>query len=256
MFVSRPILSLRAWQASALVAACAFASAPAPLAADAFEDSRFIFAEHSTPEWDLRATTSVNWRGNIDGPWTEASSVECFGESPQASFKVDGTGDLAWIHIKFLSDPDSDGERKHITSLADHLWLFIDGERWEYANISTRPRGFSNVEYPDHDVDIIAVWAGYQAVRKGEGQPWINFRLLYDRLLKARKVQWAFKSRDWELVDKDNPESQLPRDWRSRRYLVDRKGLTDAFFWCARQVSSESAHVLPDRLLKKVKAAK
>ncbi|WP_447725992.1 hypothetical protein [Sphingomonas koreensis] len=218
-------------------------------------DDSFDFAVMRTPTWALTATTNVDWRHFPAARYPTVASIECNGESQQFHFSMDSTGDVSWLHARLLGTADDDGERNEITLLGDRIWLYIDGERWEYANIPEHSGAFSNILYPAPESDIIvSSWRGYQAVRRAEDQPWINLKLIYHRLITAMRIEWSFKSRDWAVVDKNNVANQLPRNWRNTRYKVDNQGLHDAVFWCARQVSSEDAYILPARMLERANA--
>lgn len=195
------------------------------------------------PAWTTKATTDVDRSGN--GP-PRVSGVRCFGEGPEFKFEMDGTTDLITFGLEFPGKPDSDDGQTQITLLGDHLWLFIDGERWEYANIPVRSFVFKNVAYaPPSDIQIMD-WRGYQAVRRNEAEPWIHLKLIFHRLISAKQVRWGFKSRDWTVVDRTIPDNGLPSDWQSKRYDIDTHGLRDAFDWCARHVSGDEAYILPN----------
>ncbi len=216
------------------------------IAVPAAEDSSFDFDELRTPDWTITATTKLYWRQGIP----EVESVECYGESPYFRFTMDGTGDLSFLRINFLRDPLEDTAE---TAGGDHLWLYIDGERWEYANIPVHSGHLSNVDYPPPEqTEIVLVWNGHQAVRRGEGEPWINLRLMYRRLMDAKKLEWGFKSRDWRVIDRTIAQNQLPAGWQHKRYRINNSGLAEAVSWCAARVASERAYVLPDRILGKL----
>lgn len=205
----------------------------------------FDFAAGAIGEWELKASTTVGWSQGQDGRWQPSvSAVECRGEAPHAGFSIDGAGNLGALRLNFLGPADADGDRNDITLLGDRLWLFIDGERWEFAHIPAR-RLFANIHYPMRDGAILPVWTGHRAVRAAEGLPWINFSRLYERLLAADTVEWGFKSRDWTAVDGAIPENRLPEGWETVRYVVDLGGLRDATAWCAEQVGSDAAYVFP-----------
>ncbi|MCW4462074.1 hypothetical protein OK349_10180 [Sphingomonas sp. BT-65] len=207
----------------------------------------FDFATERSNGWDLKATTQVNWRQ--PGGLPTVTQIGCRGESPQFSFEMDSAGTLTSLRISFLGSPDEDGEREQITLLGDRLWLYIDGERWEYANIPLPSRQFSNLPYPESKPgEIILIWRGHQAVRRTESEPWRHVSRLYERLIAARKIAWSFKSRNWKDVDSSVPENRLPEGWNRVRYPVDNRGLGDAVTWCERQVASKAAFVLPDTL--------
>ena len=213
------------------------------------EADSFDFAVMRTPTWTLTATTNVNWGHSPAIRYPTVAGVECTGESPQFAFNMSSSGGVSSLRAKLLGKADEDGEREEITLLGDRIWLYIDEERWEYANIPAHSREFSNIPYPPPESDIILpVWRGYQVVRRAEDQPWVNLNLLYHRLITAKRIEWSFKSRDWTVVDMKNVENRLPRNWQTTRYRIDNEGLNDAIFWCARQVSSEKAYILPTRM--------
>lgn len=137
-----------------------------PTTAIAQNADSFDFAVSHTAAWSLKATTNVNWNTDRPDLPPTISSVSCQGESPQLSFEVNDTAGVASLRIRFLGQVKPDGDQDEITSIGDHLWLYIDGTRWEYANISARPSEFSNVNYPKSDDEIImTIWRGYHAIR-------------------------------------------------------------------------------------------
>lgn len=238
-----------------LIAGGLAASSPATAMAEADLDDSFDFATLRTPGWTLTGTTNVNWGRPRAIREPMVSSVECTGESEQFRFTMNASGDVSWLGLSFLGNPDEDGERENITLLGDRLWLYIDGERWEYANIPTHSRAFSNIDYPPPESkEIILLWHGHKAVRRNQDQPWINFDLLYYRLITAKRIEWRFKSRNWADVDKSESADQLPKNWEKTRYKVDNKGLQDAILWCARQVSSKDAYILPAEIRQQFEA--
>lgn len=215
--------------------------------AHAQTSTTFESANAQGPGWTSKATTNVDLGDIVEKRPPRVSGVDCYGEGPAFEFRMDGTTDLTMLQLQFLGDPDSDGERDQITLIGDHLWLFIDNERWEYANIPVRSPVFKNVAYPPQSSDIVlSVWRGYQAVRRSEAEPWINLKLIYHRLIFAKKVRWGFKSRDWTVVDKSIADNDMPSGWQSKRYEIDIHGLRGAFDWCARHVSADDAYVLPE----------
>ncbi len=229
----------------ALLAAC-IAMLSTARAATQSDDESFEFATRHTSSWVLTAATNVNWPEGPDAGHPTVASIGCRGESRQFDFSMTGAGDIDRLRARFLGNFDRDGEREEITLLGDHLWLYIDGARWEYANIPAHSTAFSNLQYPPPASDLILpLWRGYQAVRKSADEPWVNLKLIYDRLVSARRMEWSFKSRDWSVVDKRNPKNALPENWRTQRYKIDTDGLHGAVLWCARQVASEAAYILP-----------
>lgn len=224
-------------------------SQPAEAVTRTGDDDSFDFAVLRSPTWVLTATSKVDWGESPTETPPTVSSVNCRGENQQFDFSMNTSREVDWLRIRFLGNTDKDGERDEITLLGDHLFLYIDGERWEYANIPTHSTKFSNVHYPQPESDIILpVWRGYQAVRKTDDQPWLNLKLLYHRLITARQIEWSFKSRDWTVVHKKNVENHLPKGWQNTRYKIDNEGLRTSIFWCAGQVSSDDAYILPARM--------
>lgn len=210
----------------------------------------FDFAEKQMGQWQLKATTHLYRSDRVEKEWSPTvTGVTCDGEAPQGSFKVDG-GMISALRMRFLGSPDKRGNRDEITLLGDHLWLYIDGDRWEFANIPIHSPNFSNGNYPATGPDevVIADWRGYQAVRKTEKDPWLAINMIYERLMDAKKLEWGFKSREWTVVDKSVSANRLPAHWETTRYPINNRDLKKAIFWCARQISSDNAYTLPDRL--------
>lgn len=208
----------------------------------------FDFAKLHTETWDAAASTSVRWHPTLQRPIVEG--VECKGNSRQISFSMDESAQVTFLRVDFLSDAADGSDLEFITALGDHLWLYIDGERWEYAHIPKHSWEFTNVRYPvlKQDGIIIPIWRGIEAVRKDESQPWLNLKLFYDRLITAKDVAWGFKSRDWKVVDRNEPANQLPEGWQQKRYRIDNSGLQEAVSWCAGQVVADAAYILPDKM--------
>ncbi len=220
-----------------------------PSTAIAQDADSFDFAVERTAAWSLKATTNVNWNTDSPNVSPTISSVSCRGESRQIDFEVNDAADVASLTTRFLGQVKPDGEQDEITLIGDHLWLYIDGTRWEYANIYARPSEFRNIKYPRSDDEIImTVWRGYHAIRATYGDPWINIRVLYDRIINAQKLEWGFKLRDWENVNQGVLENRLPADWRTRRYKIDNTGLKQAVKWCAGQITSKAAYSLPSNM--------
>jgi hypothetical protein len=194
-------------------------------------DDSFDFAVMRTPAWVLTATTSVNWSEPPTAGYPTVASVECRGESRQFVFDVNRSAEISWLRTRFLGKADEDGERDEITLLGDRLWLYIDGERWEYANIPTHSAEFSNIQYPPPKSDIVLpVWRGYQAVRRAEDQPWINLKLIYYRLINADQIEWSFKSR---LDGRRQEKCKKPASKRLAKYTLQ-----------GRQRGSANCHLL------------
>jgi len=217
-------------------------------------DDHFDFASEKTPAWTLTARTNIFWPEENESGQPTIAGIECRGESAQFSFSVNDAGELQWLRMTFLGAADRDGDRGETSLLGDHLWLYLDGERWEYANIPVRSIQFSNLDYPRMEGDgiITGGWRGHPALRKSPDQPWLHLSRFYERLVAAKKIAWGFKSRDWTVVDRNVAENRLPRAWQTTRYPIDNAGLQNAVSWCARQVSSDAAYVLPDGIKKRI----
>lgn len=211
----------------------------------------FDFARTKIGDWSLRAETQILWRVDQGNMLPRVEDVNCFGQSADADLSVTADTQLDFF-IRFRG-PSQDGDLGEITATGDHLWLYIDGERWEYANIELRPSKLLNLKYPvsNRDDEIITlVWRGHQAVRKSTKDPWTNFDLIQGKLLSARKIAWGFKSRDWTVVDRDLNE--LPKGWQTARYPINNAHWQDVVDWCTGQVASDSARILPIDLLKHI----
>lgn len=211
-----------------------------PASAEVLTSRSFDFATERTASWSLTATTKLN---RADPPAID--HISCLGQNEQFGFSMNGSGALEWLNIKFLSNPEEDGDRSQITLLGDHLWLYVDGERWEYANIPFSSL-LKNFKYSQPDGDIILMWRGHPAVRKGDSHPWLHLSRIYELLIAAQKIEWSYKSRDWTVVDKTVRDNQLPEGWQTTRYAIDNRGLEESVSWCAKQVSSDAAYTLPD----------
>lgn len=210
---------------------------------------QFDFAKLKVGDWSLRAETEIMWAEEQSKKFPRIEEVNCYGQSPDADFSMNSSAAVD-LMLRFRG-PDEDGGLGEITATGDHLWLYVDGERWEYANIERRPSELLNVEYPVYNREeeiIIPVWRGFQAVRKSPKDPWTNFDLIQGKLLSAKKLAWGFKSRDWNVVNRELNE--LPNGWQNARYLIDSTHWREVTDWCSRQVASEEARTLPADLLK------
>jgi hypothetical protein len=166
---------------------------------------------------------------------------------------MNSNGEFQWLRITFLGAPEKDGDREEITHTGDRLWLYVDGERWEYANIPSRFSQFSNLDYPQPEGDIVTGgWVGHEVIRKRADQPWLHLSRVYERLIAAKKLQWSFKSRNWADVGKETAAKQLSSQWQTTRYPIDNTGLQHAVSWCARQATSDAAYVLPDGIKRRM----
>jgi hypothetical protein len=210
------------------------------------EKLKFHFAEKVSGFWRFRATAEVA-RPTNSHPYV--GEISCEGNGPDGQFSMNGAGGVDDLRLEFLGKADEDGEREQITLTGDHLWLFVDGEKWEYANIPVRNR-FTNVEYPGSNEEMILTWRGHQAVRKEATGPWLHFSRFQERLLAAKKAEWSFKSRNWKDVGKENDESKLPKGWKSQRYILNVEPLKLGIAWCAEQVGSDAAFQLPANTLR------
>lgn len=235
-----------------LITATVATSFPAKAIIQTDTRDSFVFAVKRSPTWVLTATTNVNW----DGSTATVASVQCRGESDQFNFEMNSAAAISWLVPDFVVNAGADDDQGQSPLLGDHLWLYIDGERWEYANIPSHPAEFSNVTYPSIEGGITTGdWRGYSAVRMNESQPWINLAMIYDRLIAAKRIEWSFKSRDWTVVDKKETANSLPKNWQNLRYKVDNTGLQDAVSWCARKVVSKDAYIFPAGMNERFPAA-
>jgi hypothetical protein len=205
------------------------------------EQAKFNFAEKSQGPWRFRAITEMARPANAP-PYVRETS--CEGSGPDGQFSMNGSGGINDLRLSFMGDADEDGEREQITLTGDHLWLFIDGEKWEYANIPLRTL-FTNVEYPKSNEDMILTWRGHQAVRKNGVGPWLHFSRFQERLLNAKKTEWSYKSRNWDDVGPENDQNKLPKGWKSQRYIVNVAPFKFGVEWCVEQLASDAAFQLP-----------
>ncbi|TCM00014.1 hypothetical protein C8J41_1276 [Sphingomonas sp. PP-CC-3G-468] len=210
----------------------------------------FNFAVMHTPTWVVTATTNVFWPEPAGAREPTVASVECRGEGSQFNFNMNSSRKLVWLSPTFVGKARNKGERDELAYTGDHLWLYLDNEKWEYANIPARSGEFSNVKYPRPESDIITGgWRGYQAVRRSEGEPWLNIDLIYLRIISAKRIEWSFKSRDWTAINPNVVQNRLPENWQKTRYPITNDGLAAAVSWCAKHVASEDAYILPRRML-------
>jgi len=226
---------------AAFIAISALPCTPAP----AQESITFESGKDEGPGWTSLATTYVDLGGRSNKSLPRVSRLKCYGEGPNFAFAMDGSANLTMFSLSFLGEPGSDGEQDEITRGGDHLWLFIDGERWEFARIAKKWL-FKNVQYPTLANEIVLpVWHGHSAVRRSAAEPWISLQLIAHRLISARHLSWGFKSRDWTVQDKTQPENDLPHGWQTKRYEIDAGSIRSSFNWCARHVSADEAYMLP-----------
>jgi hypothetical protein len=211
----------------------------------------FDFAKTKIGDWTVRAETQISWSDEKGKQLPRVEDVNCYGQSDDAVLSVNAAAKLDVIlHFR---GPDDDGELADITATGDHLWLYIDGERWEYANLPRRSDELLNVNYPayeQNDEIIIPVWRGFQAVRKSTDDPWTNFDTIVGKVLSAKKLAWGFKSRDWAVVNREHNE--LPKGWQKARYVINNAYWQEVANWCSRQVASDTARTLPIDLMKHI----
>jgi hypothetical protein len=223
------------------------AGAQPPLASDE-RNYRFEFVSARIGEFDIRGHVGVAWRDAQ--PYVQ--SVECFGDNQDVRFSIDMLGRLDAVWLAFRGLPDEDGDRERIALTGDRLWLYIDGKRYEYANIEKSEGQFSNYKYPEYKPDyreIILVWRGHQSVRASDTDHFMHMSRIHSDIIRAKKLEWGFKSRNWEHVDHNEPENRLPDGWETRRYPINNGQLGQAIDWCTRQVASDAARMFPVHLL-------
>ncbi|WP_220128478.1 hypothetical protein [Sphingomonas sp. CGMCC 1.13658] len=204
---------------------------------------RFDFARTRLGSFELVAETTIRWRHDI--PMID--SVQCRGDNGDIRFVIEQGGRLVSLSFSFAGQPDEEGNRGSLAYLGDELWLFVDGTRYEYRNISAPTNRFSNFTYPEAPGDqiIVPVWRGYHAVRAPGSTTFIDISRIYEDLVKARRLEWGFKSRNWREIDPNVPENQLPNGWESHRYPINKKRLREAVDWCSEQVGSDVSRQLP-----------
>jgi hypothetical protein len=213
---------------------------------------QFDFAKTSIGGWSVRAETQIFWNNDQGKPLPRVKDINCYGQSRGADLSVNSAAVLD-LRIRFLGPSEEDDDLAEIALLGDHLWLYIDGQRWEFAHIAQRPSELLNVSYPTYNREeeiIIPVWRGFQAVRKSANDPWANFDAIQSRLFSAKKLAWGFKSRDWATLSRE--DNELPKGWQNTRYPIDNTHWREVADWCTRQVGSEEARKLPADLLKHV----
>lgn len=212
----------------------------------------FDFATAAQDGFKLKAWTEINW--NDGQPYV--GDILCEGWSEDASFEIEGSGNIRSLRLGFHGLPDEDGERSGITLTGDTLWLYVDGQRYEYRNIGMAAPTFSNHTYPpdpNPEREIILTWRGHHAVRASETDPFMHLSRIYSDLVSAKAIEWGYKSRNWNDVDQREPENRLPDGWETRRYPVKIAGLRAAVDWCTRQVQSDAARAFPANLQTKEK---
>lgn len=211
---------------------------------------QFEFARTKIGAFEATAETTIDWHG--DAPFVQ--DVNCFADNQDIRFIVGRTGEIKSLGFAFRGSPEPDGDRPEITLTGDALWLFVDGKRYEHRNISAGER-FTNYAYapPPKDTVILPVWRGYRGIRTSETNAFVNMSLIYGDILRARKLEWAFKSRNWDQVDRSVPENALPKGWEGRRYPIDNKGLKATVEWCAAAVASDASRRLPPQILEAAK---
>lgn len=224
------------------VVACALAVASLAAAVSALAQEPFAQAEIGG--FELSAETEID----LDNGDPYIRNIACYASSEDISFSVGRDGQITWLRLSFNGEPDEDGNRSSLALLGDGIWLYIDGRRYEYRNIPTPSRRFANYEYPpDPNASgiMLPVWRGYAGVRQQDTDPFMHMSRIYGELIAAERLEWGFKSRNWEHVDRNVAENRLPEGWETQRYPIQRAGLFEALEWCTRQVASEAATHLP-----------
>ena len=214
----------------------------------ASQADEFEFARTNLANFELRAKTDVVWGER--GP--SIADVTCFGDNQDISFVVDRSTKINFLRFAFRGPSASDGDREQITLLGDTLWLFIDGKKYEYRNIPYVPTFTNRPLSPapaSADEIVILTWRGYQAVQPASGNGLIDLSRIYHDIMAAKRIEWAFKSRNWKQVDQKVPDNALPSGWQTRRYKIDTRDLDKAVAWCSRSVTSDEAKRLPPALM-------
>jgi hypothetical protein len=226
------------WGAILFAVLTATASSAAEIEA---RPSEFDFATDEIGSFHTVATTSIDWSNGEP----RLQGVTCVGQNQDIRFVVDGTGRLQQLQVTFLREKSGDREGVSVL-LGDSLWLFVDGKRFEYRNVSVTDR-FANYRYVSSPAGtiILADFRGYQGVREHASDPFMNLSRIYSDIVRAKSLRWAFKSRNWNQVDASVPENALPRGWQHRRYRIDNEHLKGAVDWCTSAVASDRAQYLP-----------
>ena len=209
--------------------------------------NEFEFAKTKLAKFELRAKTDIVWGER--GP--SISDITCFGDNQDISFVIDRSTKINFLRFAFRGPPASDGDREQITLLGDTLWLFIDGKKYEYRNIPYVPTFTNHPLSPGSPDEIVVMpWRGYQAVQVASGNGFVNLSRIYHEIMAAKRIEWAFKSRNWKQVDPKVPGNVLPSGWQTRRYEINSRDLATAVDWCSRAVTSDNAKRLPPALMK------
>jgi hypothetical protein len=189
-----------------ITVAMAVAAISGQAAAESADRHEFTFERTKIGDFELNATTEIDWRDQV--PFVR--DISCTGDNQDISFVVDEAGKLERMRMAFLGLPEPDGDRPHITLLGDALWLFVDGKRYEYRNIRWPSERFTNYSYrpaPKPEI-VLPVWRGYQAIRASGSDPFINASAIYGDILRSTTLEWSFKSRNWNQVDRSVPETR------------------------------------------------
>lgn len=213
--------------------------------AKAGQSNHFKFAETRIAGLDVQATTDVSWSKDIP----TIADIDCGGHSDSVEFWVDRFGNISTLTVRFNGPPDGEGNRQNLALLGDHIWLWVDGRRYEHLHIPAPSDKFSNFDYKAEPIEeeIILVWRGYVAI-KPHNRPVMSIQRIYSALVDAKKIEWGFKSRDFKTVTA-SPGNQLPTGWEQRRYTVESQGLRQAVDWCTSEVASSRARQLPAEYL-------
>ena len=232
-----------AWLAILLVTAATLTVSEGSLAQQLNRLSEFEFARSRIGNFELRAETRVHW--NADIPMIE--SVSCWGSNEDIRFEIGPVGRLEHIAFSFNGLPDEDGDRPMLGLLGDEMWLYVDGIRYEYRNIPAPTAQVTNFSYPVEQGERVVVvpWRGNHAVRAPNSRLFVDISRIQDELINARRLEWSFKSRNWQQVDRSEPSNRLPPGWERRRYRIDNARLKEAVDWCTEQVDSAAARSLP-----------
>ena len=205
----------------------------------------FDFAETKIARFEIKATTEIEWTAGA--PYIAA--INCEGGNEDVRFTVNQAGRVTSLDFTFDGPLGEDGDRESITALGDTLWLFVDRKKLEFHNVGTPTNRFLDYTYPpEEDREILLIWTGYRAVRTSVDGPLIDMTMFYNDIVTARKIEWGFKSRNWNDIAKSNPENALPVGWEKRRYRIANNGLREAVDWCSLQVQSDAARRLPAEL--------
>jgi hypothetical protein len=224
---------------------CLFAlSANASSTTRVYQPEEFTFSQQTIGSFRVSARTRLLWR---EGQPT-IRSIDCLGDSQDIEFVVAQNGQIERLQLNFTGEANENGSKPQITLLGDHLWLYVDDQRYEFANFQRESRvanfAYAPVESSEEQV-VMPQWIGHSAVRRSSAEPFMDMSRIYSSLIAARRLQWQFKSRDWSLVDGRESSNRLPDGWQSHRYSIDNLNLEEAIGWCTIQVALPIARRLP-----------